>query len=63
VFDFAQVVARQEDGAAFGFRLAHQRVEGLLDQRVETRRRLVEDEQRGPMLHGDDQPDFLLVSL
>ena len=37
--------------------------ERLLDERVETRRRLVEDEQIGLVLQRDDQPDLLLVAL
>ena len=43
--DLGQDVARQEDRAALGLRLADERVERLLDERVEARRRLVEDQQ------------------
>ena len=35
----------------------------LLDERVEARGRLVEDEQLGPVLERDDQADLLLVAL
>ncbi len=44
-------------------RLADEPEERLLDERVEARRRLVEDEQVRPVLERDDQPDLLLVAL
>ena len=44
-------------------RLADELEEGLLDERVEARRRLVEDQQVGPVLERDDQADLLLVAL
>ena len=58
-----QDVARQEDRPALGLGLADDLVERLLDERVEARRRLVEDEQVGPVLERDDQADLLLVAL
>ena len=61
--DLAQDVARQEDRPALGLRLADERVERLLDERVEARGRLVEDEQLGPVLERDDEADLLLVAL
>ncbi len=54
---------RQEDGPALGPRLADELEERLLDERVEAGRRLVEDEQVGPVLERDDEPDLLLVAL
>ena len=63
VFDLRQDVAREEDGAALRPRLADQLVEGMLDERVETRGGLVEDEQVRAMLERDDEPDLLLVAL
>ena len=44
-------------------RLAHDLEEGLLDERIEARGRLVEDQQVRPVLERDDQPDLLLVAL
>ena len=61
--DLGQDVAREEDRPALGARLADQLVERLLDERIEPGRRLVEDEQLGPVLEGDDEPDLLLVAL
>ena len=46
-----------------GLGLADDLVERLLDERVEARRRLVEDQQVGPVLERDDQADLLLVAL
>ena len=43
--------------------LAQELEERLLDERVETRRRLVEDQQLGSVLERDDQADLLLVAL
>ena len=47
LLDLAEDVAREEDRPALGLRLADDLVERLLDERVETRRRLVED-RAGP---------------
>ena len=47
--------------SAFG--LADDLVERLLDQRVEARRGLVEEQQVRPVLKGDHQADLLLVAL
>ena len=63
LLDLGQDVARQEDGATVADRLTQGLEERLLDERVETRRRLVEDQQLGPVLEGDDHPDLLLVAL
>ena len=43
--------------------LAQHGEERLLDERVEAGGRLVEDEQLGLVLEGDDQADLLLVAL
>src|SRR5436190_2374638 len=59
LLDLAEDVAREEDRPALGLGLADDLVEGLLDERIETRRGLVEDQQVRPMLEGDDQPDLL----
>ena len=61
--DLVDDVRRQEDRPARGLRLAHELEERLLDERVQPRRRLVEDEQIGLVLERDDQPDLLLVAL
>ena len=53
----------QEDRAPVLPRLADEREERLLDERVKAGRRLVEDEQVRPMLERDDQADLLLVAL
>ena len=58
-----QDVRAQEDGAALFLGLADDRVELLLDERVEAACRLIEEQQVGPVLEGDDQPDLLLVAL
>ena len=63
LLDLAEDVARQEDRPAVGLGLADDLVEGLLDERVEAGRRLVEDEQVRPVLERDDEPDLLLVAL
>src|SRR6266550_4575169 len=63
LLDLAQDVAGKEDCPAVRLRLADDLVEGLLDERVETRGRLVEDEQVWSMLKRHDQPDLLLVPL
>ena len=44
-------------------RLAHEREERLLDERVEARGRLVEDQQVRSVLERHDQADLLLVAL
>ena len=61
--DLGQDVARQEDRPALGLRLADERVERLLDQRVQARGGLVEDQQLRPVLERDHEPDLLLVAL
>src|SRR5205814_1701455 len=61
--DLAEDVARQEDRATIRLRLPNQRVERLLDERVEAGGRFVEDQQLRPMLERDDQTDLLLVAL
>src|SRR4030067_233201 len=53
----------EERGAAVGARLADERVEFLLDQRVQALRRLVEDEQLGPVHEGLHEPDLLPVAV
>ena len=63
LLDLGQDVRRQENGPALGLGLADDAVEYLLDERVQARRRLVEEQQVGPVLEGDDQPDLLLVAL
>ena len=63
LLDLGQDVRAQEDGAALFLGLADDRVELLLDERVEAGRRLVEEQQVGPVLEGDDQADLLLVAL
>ncbi len=54
---------REEHGRAVGDRLVQRLEERLLDERVEARRGLVEDEQLGPVLEGGDHADLLLVAL
>src|SRR5260221_803779 len=61
--DLAQDVARKEDGPAFRLRLPHQRVERLLDERIESGRPLVEPEQFPSMLEGGDQPHLRPLAL
>ena len=61
--DLVDDVRRQEDGPAVVAGLADEPEERLLDERVEARGRLVEDEQVRPVLERDDQPDLLLVAL
>src|SRR6478735_9038227 len=63
LLDLGQDVTRQEDRPALCLRLADEVVERLLDEWVESRCRLVEDEQLGLMLERDDEPDLLLVAL
>ena len=63
LLDLGQDVARQEDRPALRLRLADEVVERLLDERIESGRRLVEDEQLRPVLERDDEPDLLLVAL
>ena len=61
--DLVDDVRREEDRPALGPRLADELEEGLLDERVQTRGRLVEDQQVRSVLERDDQPDLLLVAL
>src|SRR4051794_19538243 len=56
-------VRRQEDRPAVVARLADEPEERLLDKGVKAGRRLIQDEQVGPVLERDDQPDLLLVAL
>ena len=63
LLDLGQDVARQEDRPALGLGLADDRVELLLDERVEPGGGLVEEQQLRPVLQRDDQPDLLLVAL
>src|SRR5205814_6861505 len=63
LLDLAEDVAREEDRAALALGLTDDLVERLLDQRIEARGGLVEDQQVRPMLESDDQPDLLLVAL
>ena len=53
--DLAQDVAGQEDRPPIRLRLAHQLEERLLDERVEARGRLVEDQQLRAMLERDHE--------
>ena len=61
--DLGQDVAREEDRPALGLRLADEGVERLLDERIQARGRLVEDQQLRPVLERDDEADLLLVAL
>ena len=61
--DLVDDVAGEERRPALVARLAEELEEVLLDERVEARCRLVEDEQLGPMLERDDEADLLLVAL
>ena len=61
--DFTEYVAGKEDRAAVGDSLPHHFEEGLLDERIETGRRLVEKQQLRPVLQRRDQTDLLLVAL
>src|SRR4029078_4251378 len=63
LLDLGQDVRAQEDRPTLGLGLANELVEGLLDERVEARGGLVEDQQVRAMLEGDHQPDLLLVAL
>ncbi len=56
-------VGGEEDRRPVGHRLAEDAEERLLDERVQARRRLVEQEQLGAVLEGDDEGDLLLVAL
>src|SRR5436190_15503789 len=60
--DLREDVARQKDGPALGLGLADDGIERLLDERVEARRRLIEDQQLRPVLERDHEPDLLLVA-
>ncbi len=60
--DLGQVMGRQEDRLAGRLRLGHECEELALHQRIEARRRLVHDQQRGlAHEHGND-PDLLAVA-
>ena len=63
LLDFGQDVAGEEDRASLVLGLAHQGVERLLHERVETGRRLIEDQQLRPVLERDHEADLLLVAL
>ena len=53
---------REEDGPSLRGDLPEERVEALLDQRVETGDRLVEDQQLGLVHEGLDQAELLAVA-
>ena len=61
--DLVDDVRREEDRPSLGPGFAHELEEGLLDERVEAGRRLVEDQQVRPVLERHDQADLLLVAL
>ncbi len=61
--DLAEDVARQEDAAAVRDPLPEQREECLLDERIQSRRWLVEQQKFGLVLQRRDQADLLLVAL
>jgi hypothetical protein len=63
LLDLVEDVGREERRAPLGDGLAEEPEERLLHERVEPGGRLVEDEQVGPVLECDDQPDLLLVAL
>ena len=63
VLHLGEHVRGEEHRAAVVHPFAQERVEGLLHQRVEPGRRLVEDEQLGPVEEGEDDPDLLAVAL
>jgi hypothetical protein len=56
-------VRREEHGAPLAGRLAQEGVERLLDERIEPRGGLVEDEQLGPVHERLHEPDLLAVPL
>ena len=60
--DFGQHVRREEDGLAGVAGLVQQVVELVLDERVEARGGLVEDEQLGPVHERLDEADLALVA-
>src|SRR5262249_14218544 len=59
---FGEDMAREEDRALLGHGLSHDLEEGPLHPRVESRGRLVEDQEFGSMLQGREEADLLLVS-
>ena len=61
--DLGEDVARQQHRAPFGLDLADAVLEHRLHQRVEARRRLVEDQQLGVGRQRRDQADLLAVAL
>src|SRR3990170_2904828 len=63
LLDLAQDVAGEEGRPTLGDQLAEGPEEALLDERVEAGRRLVEEEELGAMLEGNDEADLLLVPL
>src|SRR3954454_19060437 len=62
-FDLADDVTREEHRPAGAARLADEVEERLLDERVEARGGLVEDEEVGLVLERNDEADLLLVAL
>ncbi len=63
LLDLAEDVAREEGCSALADGLAQELEERLLDERVEPGGGLIEHEQVGSVLEGDDEPDLLLVAL
>ncbi len=61
--DLGQDMGREEDRPAISADLVEDPVELLLDQRIEAGRRLVEDDQAGPMHEGLDETHLLLVAV
>ena len=59
--DLRQRVRRQEHRAALGAHLSQQRVEALLDERIQPGDRFVQDQQLGLVHEGLDQADLLPV--
>ena len=62
-FDLGEDVARQQHGPSLGLDLADAVLEDRLHQRVEARRRLVEDEQLGARRERRHETDLLTVAL
>ena len=61
VLDLVQHVRRQEHGAALGGDLTDELLELVLDERVEPRSRLVQDQELGLMHERLDERDLLSV--
>ena len=63
VLELREHVRAEEDREPVCAGLAHELVEGLLEDRVQPARRLVEHHELGPVLEGLHDPDLLLVAL